>query len=290
MMATLQAPPPAATVRATLAVAAAELAAAGIVTARLDAELLLAAVVDRDRTWVHTHAPAPLAEEARQRFATWLRRRCAREPLAYIVGEQEFWSLSFTVTRDVLIPRPETELLVETAILHLRHATPAPRVCDVGTGSGCIAIALANELPQARITAVDTSTAALRLAAANAGRHRVDARITFHCGDLLTGLYDRFHLIASNPPYVDAGERGRLQPELAYEPDQALYAREQGLAEVRRLLEQAPARLEPGGVVLIEIGATQAEEAARLARAAGFTSVDIENDLAGLPRLLVARG
>jgi len=281
--------PRAATVRDALASASRALATAGIDTSRLDAELLLAMATGADRTWLYTHAGATLAADAEAQFARLVARRARREPLAYIVGEQEFWSLAFNVSRDVLIPRPETELLVETALRAAARSRTTLQICDVGTGSGCIAIALASELPAARLTAVDTSDAALRVAERNARRHGVVERIRFVRSDLLNEVDGGFDVIASNPPYVDLVDRGHGQPELAFEPEQALYAAERGLEQVRRLLEQAPSHLAIDGLVLIEIGATQGAEAEQIARAAGFTQVGVERDLAGLPRLLVAR-
>jgi len=292
-----------ATVSDAIVGAAARLAAAKIPSARLDAELLLGSVLGADRTWLATHAPDVLPPSARLRFDELLARRARREPLQYIVGHQEFWALDFALTADVLIPRPETELLVELAIQVLarrrgpaiRSLTPDPRsptpirICDVGTGSGCVAVAIAHELTAAQIVAVDLSEDALQVARANARRHDVEARIRFLRSDLLDGVGATFDLIVSNPPYVAVSESGTLQPELHYEPARALFAGADGLDIIRRLLVQSVAHLHAHGVLLMEIDSAQADEATRLARAAGFSDVSIELDLAKLARVVVAR-
>ncbi len=235
-----------------------------------------------------------------------IERRRRREPVAYLIGEQEFWSLPFTVTPDVLIPRPETEMLVSAALEGGAPAAPVasgrgdsmqqaprerrpPALLDIGTGSGCIAVALARELSDARITAVDCSLAALDVARTNATRHGVAERIIFLAGDLYEPLPDgaTFDLIVSNPPYLAPGDPA--SPELAFEPRSALQAGADGLDVVRRLIAGAPARLVPGGRLLVEIGAGQADAVQALATAVGF-QVRVEPDLAGIPRLLVAQG
>lgn len=278
-----------------LATATAALRAAGVGTARLDAEVLLAAAYGVDRAALYLRLQAPLAEQARAAFDALLQRRLAREPLQYIVGRQEFWSLEFVVTPDVLIPRPETELLVEMAVDLCRSdrgssGSAAPSLCDLGTGSGCIAVALASELPGAAITAADISTAALAVARTNAQRHGVAARISFVESNLFASLGGRqFDVIVCNPPYVATAALAELAPELAWEPRTALEGGADGYAMIVRILRVAPEHLRAGGWVLMEIGAEQGAVAAELARAAGFTEVTIRYDYAGLPRVLRAR-
>jgi release factor glutamine methyltransferase len=266
--------------------AAPRLATAGIDSARLDAELLLAHALGIDRTRLFTRLRDQVSPAAAARFAALLERRQQREPLAYLIGEQEFWSLRFVVTPAVLIPRPETELLVELA----QRLSPAPRqVLDVGTGSGCIAVALARELPAARLTAVDLSPDALAVAQQNAAAHGVAARLAWLAGDVYAPLPAEaaFDLIVSNPPYLAPGDAA--SPETTFEPRSALFAGADGLDVVRRLLDGAATRLHPGGHIMIEIGQGQAERVVALALAAGLGDVHVVPDLAGIPRTLVAQ-
>ena len=264
-------------------IAAAEqrLRGAGIDTARLDAEVLLARAADLSRSGVFARMPDTVPPTVRERCDDFLARRCAREPVAYITGEKEFYSLSMRVSPAVLIPRPETELVVEAA---LNHAPPRARLCDVGTGSGCIAIALAVRRPDIRVVACDLSPAALAVAAQNIERHGVADRVELVHSDLLAGLRD-FDLFVSNPPYVAADER--LAAELAFEPSTALRAGADGMAVIRRLLPQARERLRPGGYAIIEFGAGQAAAVRAAASQTGFAFIDVLDDLAGHPRVVV---
>jgi release factor glutamine methyltransferase len=275
------------TVAATLRHGADVLASAGIDSARLDAEVLLACAGGWRRAALLARLRDALPDGVGARFAALLARRARREPLAYLTGEKEFWSLSFAVTPDVLVPRPETELLVEAACAHLA-ARPSAWVCDVGTGSGCIAVAVAHTQPTVRVVALDTSAAALRVAAANALRHGVAARVHLVASDLFAALPEtaRFDVIASNPPYLDDGESGAA--EIAWEPRGALWAGRDGLQVIERLVGAAPARLRPGGLLAVEIGAGQAAAALALAARAGFITARVRADLAGIPRLLLA--
>jgi release factor glutamine methyltransferase len=285
-----------ATVDALLAEGSAILTAAGVGTPRLDAELLLAAACGVDRTALYVLGREPMSAACVQAFRGMLQRRRRREPLQYIVGRQEFWSLDFAVTPDVLVPRPETELLVELALGALRargvgarSAVPL-RLCDVGTGSGCIAVVLATELPGAEVWALDDSTAALAVADANARRHGVAERIRFVRSDLFSSVSSQlFDVVVSNPPYLTANDLANLQPEVAFEPRSALDGGGDGLDVIRRLLAASPEYLGGGGWLLVEIGATQAAAVEDAARAAGFTTVSIHADYAGLPRVLMAR-
>jgi len=236
--------------------------------ARLDAELLLREALGRwDRARLLAHDDHPLSAGELERLETLTARRAAREPMAYILGRTEFWGLEFEVTPDALIPRPETELLVETVrrLLPAARRQPAPgeylqQVVDVGTGSGCIAIALARELPGARFSATDTSGAALALARRNARRHGVAHRIAFLEAAFCGHAYD-CDLIVSNPPYVPARDRDSLQPEVRdHEPAAALFAGEDGLAVIRQLVHRAWSDLGQGdGWLVFEFGFGQAD-------------------------------
>jgi release factor glutamine methyltransferase len=290
----------------------AALAAAGVGTPHLDAELLLAAASGTGRTALYARGLDRAASPWLATLQAMVARRLAREPLQYIIGTQEFWSLDFTVTPDVLIPRPETELLVELTLrtLATRNADEEPpspsgacsredrhsvgeeggmALCDMGTGSGCIAVALARELPQADIWAVDASPAALSVAEVNARCHGVAHRIHWVASDLFESLGGRrFDVIVSNPPYVSAAELAALQPEVRWEPRRALDGGAAGLDVIARLLAAAPAHLVDGGSVIMEIGAGQ-EAAVRTLAAAHFSEVSVRRDYAGHPRVLLGR-
>jgi len=255
-----------ATVAYELSWAATELAAQGIANPRLDAEVLLAHSLGTNRAGLYTHLHTVLPPAQLEAFQQLLARRLQREPVQYITGVQEFWSLEFTVDRRVLIPRPETELLVET-VLHLFSAIRNPqsairsRILDVGTGSGCIAIALATELPAAEIWATDISAEALAVAATNAYRHNVHQRIHFLPGDLFTPLPGQgqvFDVIISNPPYIARDHLSTLQPEVRdWEPRNALDGGKDGLDFYHHLLSEAPHYLAVGGWLVLEIGQGQ---------------------------------
>lgn len=255
-------------------------------TPQLDAEILLAAALARPRSYLYAWPesipdPAMLA-----RFQTWLGRRASGEPLAYLLGHREFWSLDLAVTPDTLIPRPETELLVELALARL-PTDQAVTVADLGTGSGAIALALAQERPLARIIATDCSAAALAVARRNAARLEL-ANVEFCQGDWCAMLgHDRFDLIASNPPYVaiDAPEGHALR----FEPLLALFSGPDGLTALRTIIAQAPTHLARGGWLLLEHGAEQGTAVTTLLRQRGFTAVCDELDLAGHSRVSLGR-
>lgn len=272
------------TYAALIAAAARRLRDAGIDAARLDAEVLVSAAAGLSRTGVFARLPEAVPATVESRLESLLARRCAREPLAYVTGEKEFYSLPMAVSPAVLIPRPETELAVETA---LRHLPPAGLAVDVGTGSGCIAVALAVERPDIRVLAIDDSPAALAVAAANIGRHGVGARVHLARGDLLAPLRTApiFDVIVANPPYVADG--AALAPELAFEPAAALRAGADGMRVIERLLPQAIQRLRCGGRLVLEFGSDQERAVRAAAAAAGFAEVDILRDLAGYPRVAV---
>ena len=265
------------------------LGAAGIDTPRLDAEVLLAHALGTSRGGLLSRLRDPLECCAAARFDALLDRRRRREPVAYVTGEREFWSLALEVGAGVLGPRPETEILVSVALEYLA-GVKNPRVLDAGTGSGCIAIALASERRDARITAIDTSDTALAFARRNVARHGLADRIDVRRADLADFEPSaRFDLVASNPPYIRRGDIDGLQAEVRlFEPRAALDGGEDGLGAIRRLLARAPDLLAPGGAMTIEIGADQAEATAALASANAFESVTVTNDYAGLPRILRA--
>jgi release factor glutamine methyltransferase len=257
--------------------------------AGLDARLLAEFALGWDAARYLTEGggvpPAGFAAE----YARLVARRAAREPLAYVTGRKEFWNLTFAVSPAVLVPRPETELIVESAL----ERSPADRPCsiaDVCTGSGCIAVVLARERPRAAVVATDVSMDALRVAAANASSHGVGARLRLARADLLKGIAGPFDLIVSNPPYVPSFERAALAPEVRdFEPAIALFAGAGGLAVIRRLVDQSVERLARGGHLMFEFGFGQAEAVrVLLSSVRAFAGVELKRDLRGTPRMAVA--
>jgi release factor glutamine methyltransferase len=269
------------------------LLAAGIESGRLDAELLLGHVLGMSREQLVIGASMSLSQQQWQEYESILLRRLAAEPTAYITGRQEFWSKDFRVTPDVLIPRPETECLVEVA-LKLAAKWPEPlRILDLGTGSGAIAIAVAGELPKAEIFATDISHAALVLARQNAARHGVAGQIHFLQGDLFEAIRKvgaKFHLILSNPPYIRRGEIAELAPTVSrWEPHGALDGGPDGLDYYRRLAAEAIDYLLPNGAIIVEIGADMgASVGALFANAATGIDATIDQDYSGQDRIVVA--
>lgn len=250
---------------------------------RLDAEVLLAAALNRPRSYLHAWPERKPEPEPVARFAAWLERRRNGEPVAYLLGWRGFWSLELEVTPDTLIPRPETELLVELALARLPADQPVT-VADLGTGSGAIALALALERPQARIIATDQSRAALAVARRNAQRLNL-AHVEFRQGDWCGPLAgERFDLIIANPPYVAADDPRWRQGGLRFEPPAALIAGPDGLDALRTIIAQAPDYLHPGGGLLLEHGYDQGEAVPALLRERGFNSVADHQDPAGLSR------
>jgi release factor glutamine methyltransferase len=262
---------------------------------RLDAELLLGHVLRMTRAELLIAANHPLGRTQWERYEAVLARRLRREPVAYITGRQEFWSLEFTVTREVLIPRPETERLVEIALgvaARLGAAEPL-RILDLGTGSGAIAIAVASELPRAQICGADCSVSALALARRNAARNGVADRVQFLHSDLFAGLghlQNRFDLILSNPPYVRRGEIARLEPEVSrWEPRGALDGGVDGLDYYRRMAAGAFDYLTPNGAVVVEIGADMGASVTALFAGTGAGDAQIFQDYSGKDRVVVVR-
>lgn len=253
---------------------------------RQDAQILLLRVLERDRAWLLAHPDATLSDEQARRYDEWIARRERREPVQYILGEQEFYGLTLRVTPDVLIPRPETEHLVE-AVLERVPKDAAVRICDVGTGSGAIAVALAHALPRSQVTAVDLSQAALEVARENAARHGEAGRITFLQSDWLSALRgETFDVVVSNPPYVANGEILEAQVRL-YEPHEALFAGPTGLEVYGKLIPQAREVLVPGGWLLMEVGEGQHRAVAGLL--ADWDGVRFVDDLQAIPRVAIAQ-
>ncbi len=250
---------------------------------RLEAELLLAHALDVERAWLYAHGEAKPSQAQRVRFQALIERRRHGEPLAYMLGYREFYGRPFKVNQAVLIPRPETELLVDTALEIVRH--PEATIVDVGTGSGCIALTLAAERPRWRVAAVDVSANALAVCRRNAELLQ-RPRVEMLQGDLLAPVAERrFHAIVSNPPYVAAGDPHLAQGDLRFEPDVALSAGDHGLGVIRRLIEQARHLLWPGGWLLIEHGYDQALPIQQLFAGAGFEQLSTRKDLADIERV-----
>jgi len=323
-------------VRTALREAFAQLRAAGVSSHTLAAELLLMHALGRDRTWLYAHPEEVIPDSAAHLFASLLARRAAGEPTQHLTGKQEFWSLEFEVTPDVLIPRPETEHLIEVALgrLALREHRAGRKqtltgeglqIAEIGTGSGCIAIALAKDLPGATIYATDISSAALAVAQRNATRNSVSDRIHFLECNLLDGFIDRtaapaglsvvgaqhaapllgndpphespvtshqsllLDLIASNPPYIGRRESATLMREVRdHEPEIALYGGEEGYEFYAALVAQAAAHLKPSGMLVVELGHNSLPAVRPLLVAPTWTNVGVSNDLAGIPRVLAA--
>jgi release factor glutamine methyltransferase len=271
----------------------------GIEGARLDAEVLLAHALETQRLRLYIDYEKPVLPDERERFRALVGRRAReRVPVSLLLGEREFWSLSFRVTPDVLTPRPETETLVEAALARLPASEAGSRVLDLGTGSGVIALSIALERPRADVTATDISEAALQIAAENADRLQagvkagVESRggIRLLAGDLFEPVAgERFDLIVSNPPYVARRDAGTLPPELGHEPERALFGGVDGLEVIRRLVAEAGDHLSPGGWLGIELAPEQAEAVERMLVERGFEEVERHLDLAKRPRVVGAR-
>ncbi len=245
------------TTRQLIQSAAAKLTQAGCDAPKLDAELLLMLVWSMGRTELIIRAFEPVPEAIQQQFNALIQRRQQREPLAYIIGEKEFWSRSFQVTPDVLIPRPETEHLIEAVLKHFSDQQGHYHFCDIGTGSGIIAITLACEYPNAHIVAADISEPALKIAKINAIQHKVENRITFRQGDMLSALQQDdgpFNAIISNPPYVAEDEMAALEQELSHEPRNALTDESDGLMFLTDILNNGPKHLHADGMIMLETG------------------------------------
>ena len=280
------------TLRDALSSAISRFAAAKVPSPRMNAEFLLMFTLECDRAYLYAHPERKLSPDEQRRYAQVLTERERGVPAQYIAGHQEFWGMDLIVTPAVLIPRPETEHVIETVLERVGRA-PSPagpwQIVDVGTGSGCIALALAKELPHAEIHATEISPAALEIAKANAARLRLERRIRFHQTDLLQGLEEReFDFVVSNPPYVGELEEDEVQLEVRkYEPRNAVFAGATGLEVIERLIPQAREALKPEGWLVIEISGTIADEVQRLMT--GWIDLQITKDLQGIPRVASAR-
>jgi len=286
------------TIKETLAKGSATLQRAGLKEARRDAAVLLSFVLACDRAYLLTHADEVLSAGTLARFNDFILRRAKHEPVQYITGRQAFFNLEFEVTSAVLIPRPETETLVEAALKLMHTETErVPFICDVGTGSGCIIISLLHEAAYARGIALDISVDALAVAARNAKRARVADRLAFIASDVFSSLKaeaTRFSMIVSNPPYIAEDEIATLAAEVRdYEPRRALTPPEDkdgdGLAVIRRLLLDAPQFLQPGGTVLFEIGYGQQAAIEDLIDSYVWKTLDVLTDLQNIPRTFLLR-
>jgi release factor glutamine methyltransferase len=276
--------------RARIAEIAERLAAAGVENARGEASLLVAAATGLERASLAAGAVPTLSAEQEAGLEALVRRRERREPIAYILCAKEFWSLRFEVDPAVLIPRPETETVVEAALKQIGQTTAALRILDLGTGSGCLLLALLSELPCATGLGVDDSPAALTVARRNAERLGLAARAEFGQGRWGAGLRERFDLILSNPPYVAEAEWDRLQPEIRdFEPKSALVAGPDGLASYRALAPECARLLATEGALALEVGLGQADAVTALLAADGLVVVERRRDLAGIERCLIAR-
>ena len=255
-------------------------------TANLDAELLLAHVLHKNRAWLHTWPDYELSAEQTLQFQQLVARRAGGEPVAHLLGRQEFWSLSLRVTADTLIPRPETERLVELALERIPH-TAAWSIADLGTGSGAIALALAKERPLCRILATDRSAAALAVARDNARTHQL-ANVRFRQGTWFEALQHEaaFDMIVSNPPYIREDDPHLQQGDVRFEPAAALQAGQTGLADLQHLIREALPHLKPGGWILLEHGYDQAAAVMQLLKQAGYEQVSDYTDLAGQSRVV----
>jgi release factor glutamine methyltransferase len=277
-------------------------------SAALAAELLLMCTLGRDRTWLYAHPEQELDAAVWEKYFALIAQRASGVPTQHLTGHQEFWGLNFEVTPDVLIPRPETEHVIEVTLQRLGVASgdaASPRdatlrIADVGTGSGCIAIALAHELPNARVAATDISAAALEVARRNAARNAVEARIEFVECNLLDALLHEsrvtnhesrlLHALVSNPPYIARSESATLAREVReHEPESALFGGETGTEMYAPLIAQAAMLLRPRGILVLELGQNSAEHVSRLLDAPEWSDVAITNDLAGIKRVASAR-
>jgi release factor glutamine methyltransferase len=264
---------------------------AGVPEARREASSLLSFVLAKDRTFLISHAEDEVDDDSVDHFRELVERRAGGEPLQYITGVQDFFGREFRVTPDVLIPRPETELLVEAALEKAGGRDASPTLCDVGTGSGCIALTLLSEILAARAVAIDKSAAALEVAKLNALKLSVKDRVEFLVSDCFSALQQdehQFDLIVSNPPYVAAAVVAGLQREVRdHEPLVALSPGPDGLRIIRRLLEESPTFLKPGGHLLMEIGFDQGEAVTGLVDESAWRLLEIRPDLQSIPRIVV---
>jgi release factor glutamine methyltransferase len=269
--------------------AAQRLEKAGIPEARREAASLLRYVIGRPASFLIAHPDYRLTPDESAKFENAVRRRENREPFQLIVGTQEFYGLDFEVAAGVLIPRPETEILVEKAV-NILYGLSEPRILEIGVGTGCIIVSVLHSVPAARAIGVDISDKALELAARNAARHGVSERLFLRKTDLFEGISGAFAMIVSNPPYVPAADATSLQPEVIdFDPPKALFGGEDGLEMIRRVLTESPKHIDPGGYLLMEFGFGQETSVKDLLADGNWGEIEILDDLQGIPRTLVAR-
>lgn len=253
-------------------------------SARLDAELLLAEVLGKDRTFLYTWPERPLSAAQQARFLQYLQRRSAGEPVAHILQRREFWSLTLEVNASTLIPRPDTEILVEQALaIVAQQALAQPRILDLGTGTGAVALALASELPQAQVVGVDCNAGAVALAKRNASRLGLTVQLL--CSDWLAQVQGPFELIVANPPYIDAADPHLLLGDVRFEPHSALVADNAGLADLHHIAVNAPPYLAPGGWLLLEHGWQQGDAVRQILADAGFDETFTAQDYSANDRI-----
>ncbi|MHB8827966.1 MAG: peptide chain release factor N(5)-glutamine methyltransferase [Syntrophales bacterium] len=278
-------------IKTLLADAASELALCGSSSPRLDADLLLMSLLEVNRAWLLSHPEGEITDEQKAAFTEFLARRKQGEPVSYIIGRKEFWSLAFAVTPAVLIPRPETECLVEEVLRFYLPPGGGLRICDIGTGSGIIAIVLARELPAAGVVATDISPLALAVAESNALCHGVAGNIDFLQADIFKGVPGEFDVICSNPPYIAADEYALLPEGIRnFEPPEALLAGRDGLALYRKIIAEGTNRLKRGGRIFMEIGDDQKNAVISLLREEGnYTDIYCRSDYGGMDRVISAR-
>lgn len=260
----------------------------GVENPRLDAEVLLSHILEKDRLYLYVHFDQPLEEKELVAFRSAVKKRAARLPVAYIIGNKEFMGLDFKVTPAVLIPRPDTEILVETALNRLK-TMESPQILDIGTGSGAICISMLVKQQSAKGIAIDISPEALSVAKTNAERHQVDERLTFCLGDLFAPVQDQvFNAILSNPPYIPEADIAGLTPEVRQEPSQALVGGKDGLDFYRRIIREGRNYLAAGGFIAMEVGIGQSQQVAAMAEETGFYKVsEIVKDYGGIERVVI---
>ncbi len=281
-------PLPGLTATAAVSLLARRLTEAGIAPARGEAERIVAAAAGVTREELLIRPEAPLSRDQLARIESLGSRRAAREPLAYLLGETEFYSLPFHISSSAIVPRPETEILAEAAVERARR-TRAQVAADIGTGCGCLAIVLAREVRDVRLLAVDISLDALLLARRNVQRHRLEDRVLPLCSDLLSAVRRPLDFVVANLPYIPSPDFDHLQPEVRdFEPRLALNGGSDGLGIIRRLCVQLPAHLSDGGFAALEAGAGQARAAAKLMEQAGLRDIEILFDYSGIERVVIA--
>jgi len=257
--------------------------------ASVDVDVYAREILGWDRARLLSEQREDMPHALEPRFSEWIARRSRREPTAYIVGRREFWNLSFRVSPSVLIPRPETECIVEEA-LPLLHQMVSPRVADIGTGSGCLAVSIAHDMPGCTIVATDISPDALDVALENARTHGVTDRVSFVCTSYLDGVHGVFDVIVANPPYVRHLDKGALGKDVRHEPEVALFGGNDGLRDIAGVLDTARAALARGGWFLMEFGYGQEDDVRRLvSERPGLRLEKVRNDLQGIPRTVVLR-